>query len=73
MDRERLEAFVDAMAAAMALPLLPEHRPGVLRYFDLAASLAELVMAHPLGVADEPAAAFAPIAPHDLPAADKER
>jgi hypothetical protein len=66
MDRERIEAYVDAAAAALALPLHAEHRPGVLNYFGLAAELAELVMAAPLGPLDEPAPAFVPIAPDDL-------
>jgi hypothetical protein len=70
MQRERLEAYVDAMAEAMALPLQPEHRPGVLMYVELAAGMAELVMAHPFGIDDDPAAVFTPIAPEDLPAAD---
>jgi hypothetical protein len=66
MERERIEAYVDAAAAALALPLHPEHRPGVLRYFAFAAELAELVMAAPLGPLDEPAPVFAPIAPDEL-------
>jgi len=70
MDRESIEAYVDAAAAALDLPLAPAHRPGVLAYFALAAGLAEGVMAAPLGVADEPAPVFTPIGPDDLPAAD---
>jgi len=70
MDRERIEAYVDAAAAALDLPLAPAHRPGVLAYFALAAGLADVVMAAPLGVADEPAPVFTPIGPDDLPAAD---
>jgi hypothetical protein len=66
MDRERIEAYVDAAAAALALPLHAEHRPGVLRYFALAAEFAELVMAAPLGPFDEPAPVFVPIAPGEL-------
>ena len=41
MDRERIEAYVDAAAAALDLPLAPAHRPGVLAYFALAAGLAD--------------------------------
>ena len=63
MDRARIEACVDAMAAALALPLMPEHRPGVLMYFGLAAGLAETVMAQPLGMEDEPAPVFTPVLP----------
>ncbi|MDR7331578.1 DUF4089 domain-containing protein [Roseateles asaccharophilus] len=60
------EAYVDATAALLALPLAPEHRPGVLRYFGLAAEMAALVNGLPLATHDEPAEAFAPIAPGDL-------
>ena len=58
-----IEAYVDATAATLDLPLHPEHRPGVLHYFALAASLAELVNGLPLAVTDEPAEVFTPIAP----------
>ena len=68
MDRERIETYVDAAAAALDLPIAPAHRPGVLAYFALAAELAESVAGAPLGVADDPAPVFTPIAPDDLPA-----
>ena len=71
MDRERIEAYIDAAAAALDLPLAPAHRPGVLAYFTLAAGLADLVMAAPLGVGDEPAPVFTPIGPDDLPTATR--
>ena len=58
-----IEHYVDAAAAALSLPLSPAHRPGVLNYFALAASMAELVGAHPLAPADEPAESFVPISP----------
>ena len=54
---------VDAAAALLALPIAPEHRPGVVRYFALAAGFAALLQADPLGVADEPAEVFTPIGP----------
>lgn len=73
MEREQLEIYVDAMAAALALPLLPEHRPGVLICFAIAANLADLVNAHPLRVDDEPAPVFTPLAPGDVPVATKRR
>ena len=63
MTPSEIEAYVDAAAAALKLPLLPPHRPGVLHYFALAASMAELIAAHPLAIADEPAEAFVPISP----------
>jgi Protein of unknown function (DUF4089) len=69
MDRERIEAYVDAAAAALDLPLAPAHRPGVLVYFGLAAELAAAVMTVPLSVGDEPAPVFTPIGPDEMPAA----
>ncbi len=63
MTPAQIEAYVDAAAAALQLPLSPAHRPGVLNYFALAAGMAELVGAHPLAIADDPAEAFVPIAP----------
>ena len=63
MTPREIENYVDAAAAALKLPLSAAHRPGVLQYFALAANMAELVAAHPLTVADEPAEAFVPISP----------
>jgi len=63
MTPAQIEAYVDAAAAALQLPLAPGHRPGVLDYFALAAGLAELVLAHPLAITDDPAEAFVPIGP----------
>lgn len=63
MTPAQIEAYVDAAAAALQLPLTPEHRPGVLHYFALAAGLADLVAAHPLDVTDDPAEAFVPVSP----------
>jgi len=67
MDRERIEAYVDAAAAALELPLVPAHRPGVLAYFALAAELAQSVAGAPLAASDEAAPVFRAIAPDDLP------
>jgi Protein of unknown function (DUF4089) len=67
MEADRIEAYVDATSAVLGLPLAAEHRPGVLRYFGLAAQMAELVNGLPLAVQDEPAEAFVPISPKDLP------
>jgi len=58
-----LEGYLDASAAMLALPISPAHRPGVLHYLHLVQGMAALVMAHPLGVADEPAPAFVPVSP----------
>ena len=66
MSPSQIETYVDAAATALALPLAPEHRPGVLRYFGLAAEMASLVDGLPLSVHDEPAEAFVPIGPDGL-------
>ena len=63
MTPAQIESYVDAAAAALALPIAPAHRPGVLTYFALAAGMADLVGAHPLAISDDPAEAFVPIAP----------
>lgn len=66
MTPAQIEAYVDAAAAALNLPLAPQNRPGVLHYFALAAEMAAQVEGLPLSVHDEPAEAFTPIGPHDL-------
>ena len=63
MNAREIEAYVDAAAAALALPIAAECRAGVLFYFALAASLAEVVQAVPLGPHDDPAGVFTPITP----------
>ena len=63
MERQQVEAYVDAAAAALGLPIAAEHRPGVVHYVALAAAMAELVMALPLDVDDDPAPVFTPVAP----------
>ncbi len=63
MTPEQIETYVDAAAAAMALPLSPEHRPGVLQFFALAASMAAQVEQVPLAPHDEAAVHFLPIEP----------
>ena len=67
MTPSQIEAYVDAASAALELPIASEPRPGVLFYFALAAGLAEVVQAVPLGPHDEPAYVFTPISPADLP------
>ncbi len=63
MTPEEIEAYVDAAAAALALPIAPEHRPGVLAYFALAAGYADLVNMQTLRPEDESAAGFLPVTP----------
>ncbi|GAP34950.1 DUF4089 domain-containing protein [Piscinibacter sakaiensis] len=62
---EQIAAAVDAQAAVLGLPLDPAHRPGVLRYYALAAGMADEVFGLPLGLADEPAPVFVPVEPAD--------
>ena len=71
MDSEIAQAYVDAAAAALDLPIHPDHRPGVLTYFRLAAAMADLVAGQALHVEDDPAPVFVPIGPGDL--VDKKR
>lgn len=60
MTPEQIERHVDATAATIGLPLDPSHRAGVVRYFTIAAAMAELVMTLPLDPQDEPAPVFLP-------------
>ena len=57
------DTYVDATAALLGLPIAPEHRDGVLRYFGIAADMAALVMAMPLAPEDESASVFIPVEP----------
>ena len=59
----QIEAYVDAVSTALQLPIQPEHRPGVLSYFALAARMAELVAGQPLDATDDPAEVFVPASP----------
>lgn len=63
LTQEQIAAAVDAQAAVLGLGLDPAHRPGVLQYYALAASMAELVDGLPLGITDEPAPVFMPVSP----------
>jgi len=63
MTPETIARHVDATAALLALPIADELRPGVVRFFGIAAAMAELVMGLPLDPADEPAAVFVPVEP----------
>ena len=59
----QIEAAVDAQATLLGVPIAAEHRPGVLRYFALAAQMAELVDGAALTPADESGNVFVPVAP----------
>ncbi|MGF6525155.1 DUF4089 domain-containing protein [Variovorax sp. PvP013] len=65
MTPAQIETYVDAAAVALDLPLDPEHRPGVLRFFALAAEMAALVEAVPLDAHAESAVVFAPVGPQE--------
>lgn len=57
------EQYVDAAAAAVGLHIAAEHRPGVLRFFRLAQTMADSLMAIDLGPADESGSVFIPLEP----------
>jgi len=59
------DAFIDQQAAMLGLVIAPEHRPGVKRFVELAATMAEQVMGLPLTAADEAGTVFAPVSPQD--------
>ena len=59
------EAYIDAASKALGLRIAAEYRRGVLTYFGLAASMAELVNGLPLTPADESAVVFHPVEPED--------
>ena len=63
MTPDEIAAWVDAASGALSLPIAPAHRPGVLRYFALAAGHAALLEEFPLGLEDEPAPVFTPVSP----------
>ena len=54
------EAYVDAAAALIGLPIDPEHRPGVVLNLERIAQMAALVLAYPLPDEAEPAPVFRP-------------
>lgn len=60
---DEVSAAVDGAAAALKLKISAQHRPGVLRFYALAAQMAELVEGLPLTPADEAAVIFHPVAP----------
>ena len=63
MTPREIEAYVDAAATALELPLDPAHQPGVLQYFALAAGFAAQLAAVPLQPHDDPAPVFVPTPP----------
>lgn len=65
MNPAHIETYVTAASAALDLPLSPAHRPGVVRYFALAAEFAALVEAVPLDPHAESALHFTPVSPKE--------
>lgn len=62
---EDLETYIDATAKLMALPIAPEHRPGVVQFFGIAKEMADLLDGADL---DPHELAFAPVyAPPAVP------
>jgi hypothetical protein len=55
--------YIDATAATLGLKISAAQRPGVTRFFSLAAEMAELVNGLPLTPADEPGQVFRPVSP----------
>ena len=53
-------AYIDAAAALLGLPLDPAHRPGVVVNFERIAQMAALVMEFALPEETDPAPVFAP-------------
>jgi Protein of unknown function (DUF4089) len=54
------ELWIDATAAAVGLKIAAEHRPGVVRYMQLASGFADQVMNFELKTTDEAATVFTP-------------
>ncbi len=52
--------YVDAAAKLIALPIAPEHRPGVVQFMGVVLSAATLVMEFPLPEDEESAPVFEP-------------
>ncbi len=59
-DKEAIEAYVDAAAAVLDLPIAAEHRPGVLVNFGLLVAQASLVFDFPLDDRVDMAPVFQP-------------
>jgi hypothetical protein len=62
------DAFIEHQSALLGLAIAPEHQPGVKRFVQLAAGMADLVMTMPLTAAHEAGFVFTPVSPEDLPA-----
>ncbi len=56
-----MTAYMDVQCQLLGLELAPEHRPGVLRYLQLVATMAPRVMDFELAPADEVGHLFVPV------------
>lgn len=65
MTPAQIEAYVDAASAALGLRLRSDHRPGVVRYFGIAAEFAAIVDAVPLEAHEDAAVTFVPVSPKE--------
>jgi hypothetical protein len=55
------DAFITHQSALLGLPIAAAHRPGVKRFVELAAGMAEQVMGQPLTSLDEAGSVFTPV------------
>lgn len=55
--------YITAAAATLGLKIPAEAKAGVAMYFDLAASMADLLQGLPLTAADESGSVFVPVLP----------
>ena len=60
MTKDEIEAYIVAAAAALELPIAPEHMPGVLLNFARLAGVAAAVNGFELAPADEPGPVWRP-------------
>ncbi len=54
------DAFIEAAAAALGLPLEPEYRPGVRQNWDTVTRMAKLVLEAGMDEREEPAPVYRP-------------
>jgi len=60
MTNDEMQTYIVAAAAALELPIAPEHLPGVLLNFERLAGVAAAVNDFALGPADEPGPVWRP-------------
>ena len=60
MTKDEMSNYIVAAAAALELPIAPEHMPGVMANFERLAAIAAHVNAFDLAPEDEPAPVWRP-------------